>query len=315
MMLRILFVLLICSSVLHAQELFKTDWEQGYVKDGKKYSVWQYFNADKEPELVINHSTGKVMFLSKDTSEYVINKNGEWVNSRLDIHPMPIEGSYNFYKVLRDSIKYPSKNWKIKSEGKVVVLFEIDTLGAMRNCIVAKGIGGEYDSEALNSLKKAQQNWIPARLGGKKYATRFSIVCDFKLDGAPPDLKAKKTPYYGSKLLRGIIVTRNKGVWFSDEEPAEFVGGQEGLAKWLSKNLKYPPSASRMGLEGKVYVKFIIEPDGSITNAEVLKGFDAACDQEALRVVSIMPKWKPGKQSGRAVRSYFTQVVYFRLEQ
>jgi protein TonB len=99
------------------------------------------------------------------------------------------------------------------------------------------------------------------------------------------------------------------------EQQAQFPGGQEALAKWLSRNLKYPPSASRMGLEGKVYVKFVVEPDGTITGAEILKGFDAACDKEAKRVVSIMPKWKSGKQGGRAVRSYFTQVVFFKLEQ
>jgi len=99
------------------------------------------------------------------------------------------------------------------------------------------------------------------------------------------------------------------------EQQAEYPGGQEALAKFLSRNLKYPPSASRMGLEGKVFVKFVVEPDGAITGAEVLKGFDASCDREAVRVVKLMPKWKSGKQGGRAVRSYFTQVVFFKLEQ
>jgi len=99
------------------------------------------------------------------------------------------------------------------------------------------------------------------------------------------------------------------------EQSAEFPGGMEAFAKFLQKNLRYPPSASRMGLEGRVFVKFVVEPDGSISNPEVLKGFDAACDREALRVIKLVPRWKPGKQGGRAVRSNFTQVVYFKLEQ
>ena len=99
------------------------------------------------------------------------------------------------------------------------------------------------------------------------------------------------------------------------EQQAEYPGGQEAFRKFLEKNLRYPPTASRMGLEGKVFVKFVVEPDGTISGADVLKGFDAACDREALRVIKLVPRWKPGKQGGRAVRSNFTQVVYFKLEQ
>ncbi|MBS1682484.1 MAG: energy transducer TonB [Bacteroidetes bacterium] len=97
------------------------------------------------------------------------------------------------------------------------------------------------------------------------------------------------------------------------EQSAEFVGGMEALGKWLNKNLKYPASARRMGLEGKVFVKFVIETDGRISAVEVTRGFDGACDKEAARVVSIMPRWKPGKQSGRAVRQAYTLPVWFKL--
>lgn len=99
------------------------------------------------------------------------------------------------------------------------------------------------------------------------------------------------------------------------EQSAEFVGGMEALSKWLGRNLKYPPSARRMGLEGKVTVKFVIEPDGTISNVDLLKGFDGACDREAQRVVSVMPKWKPGKQGGRAVRQAYVLPVTFKLSE
>ncbi|MBI1769326.1 MAG: energy transducer TonB [Bacteroidetes bacterium] len=99
------------------------------------------------------------------------------------------------------------------------------------------------------------------------------------------------------------------------EQSAEFVGGMAALSKWLERNLKYPPSARRMGLEGKVSVKFVIEPDGTISNVDLLKGFDGACDKEAMRVVSAMPKWKPGKQGGRAVRQAYVLPVGFKLSE
>jgi protein TonB len=99
------------------------------------------------------------------------------------------------------------------------------------------------------------------------------------------------------------------------EQSAEFVGGTEALYKWINRNIKYPPSARRMGIEGKVTVKFVIEPDGSISNVDVLKGFDGACDKEAMRVISIMPKWKPGKQGGRAVRQAYVLPVTFKLSE
>jgi protein TonB len=99
------------------------------------------------------------------------------------------------------------------------------------------------------------------------------------------------------------------------EQSAEFVGGMEALSKWLSRNLKYPPSARRMGTEGTATCKFVVEPDGTISNVEVLRGFDGACDKEAQRVLSIMPKWKPGKQGGRAVRQAYVLPVKFKLSE
>ena len=97
------------------------------------------------------------------------------------------------------------------------------------------------------------------------------------------------------------------------EQPAEFVGGLEGFYKWVQKNLRYPASARRMALEGKVFVKFVIEPTGVISNVEVVKGFNGECDKEAQRVISIMPKWKPGRQSGRAVRQSYQLPIAFKL--
>jgi protein TonB len=98
------------------------------------------------------------------------------------------------------------------------------------------------------------------------------------------------------------------------EQPAEFEGGLQAMAKFLQKNLKYPASARRMGTEGSVFVSFVIDKEGKISDVQVVKGISADCDKEAVRVVTLMPHWKPGKQNGRAVKSRFVLPIKFKLE-
>ncbi|MDE6450867.1 MAG: energy transducer TonB, partial [Odoribacter sp.] len=95
------------------------------------------------------------------------------------------------------------------------------------------------------------------------------------------------------------------------EDLPQFPGGN--VSKWIAKNVHYPAIAEANGIEGKVYVKFIIERDGSVTHVEIMRGADSMLDKEAIRVISAMPKWKPGKQRGKAVRVSYTLPISFRL--
>ncbi|WP_448518217.1 energy transducer TonB [Rhodoflexus sp.] len=97
------------------------------------------------------------------------------------------------------------------------------------------------------------------------------------------------------------------------EEGAEPIGGMEAFLKYVSKNLKYPAQARRMGVEGKVFVQFVVDRDGSITDVKVVKGIGAGCDEEAVRVIENAPKWKPGKQRGRPVKQRIVLPISFKL--
>jgi protein TonB len=97
------------------------------------------------------------------------------------------------------------------------------------------------------------------------------------------------------------------------EQQAEFPGGFESMAKFLSRNMKYPAAARRMGVEGSVYVSFVIDKEGNISDPEVIKGISGECDKEAIRVIKLMPPWKPGKQNGKAVRCRFVLPIKFKL--
>ena len=98
------------------------------------------------------------------------------------------------------------------------------------------------------------------------------------------------------------------------EEMPEFPGGMAECMKFLSKNIKYPPISAENGIQGRVIVQFVVNQDGSIVDPVVVRGVDSHLDKEARRVIQMMPKWKPGKQRGKAVRVKYTVPVMFRLQ-
>jgi protein TonB len=92
-----------------------------------------------------------------------------------------------------------------------------------------------------------------------------------------------------------------------------FPGGDLGLMKYIQKNVKYPPIAKEYNITGKVFVSFIVDKSGSVTNVKIVRGVDKNLDAEAMRVVKSLPKYKPGKQRGQAVRVMFTIPINFTL--
>ena len=100
-----------------------------------------------------------------------------------------------------------------------------------------------------------------------------------------------------------------------EEEMPEFPGGQAELMSYIAKSIKYPVVAQENGIQGRVTCTFVVNRDGTIVDAQVVRGIDPALDKEALRVINSMPKWKPGKQRGKPVRVKFTLPVTFRLQQ
>jgi len=91
------------------------------------------------------------------------------------------------------------------------------------------------------------------------------------------------------------------------------IGGISAFYQYIQKKMKYPAQARRMGIEGKVFVQFVVDKDGSITEVKAIKGIGAGCDEEAVRVIQGSPKWKPGKQRGRAVKVRMILPITFKL--
>ena len=132
--------------------------------------------------------------------------------------------------------------------------------------------------------------------------------------------KSEQSAHYSAKPLNMQaechLVTQDdteKNTNVDDELPS-FPGGDAKLREWIKKNIKYPSYAKNNGIEGQVLVIFIVEKDGSISNAEVSWGVDPSLDQEALRIVNKMPKWKPGTQNGVAMRVKYRLPITFTLK-
>lgn len=98
------------------------------------------------------------------------------------------------------------------------------------------------------------------------------------------------------------------------EKMPEYPGGEEERVNFLVKNVKYPEEARKNGISGTVYVSFIVEKNGKISDVKALKGVDESLDNEAVRVVNLMPDWKPGMQRGKPVRVQFNMPIQFNLD-
>ncbi len=97
------------------------------------------------------------------------------------------------------------------------------------------------------------------------------------------------------------------------EDQPEFPGGEAARQRFLEENLRYPQMAREAGIQGTVFVTFVVETDGSVTDVRILRGIGGGCDEEAVRVVRMMPRWEPGRQRGQPVRVQFNMPIRFRL--
>jgi TonB family protein len=147
--------------------------------------------------------------------------------------------------------------------------------------------------------------------------------------GVESDVFREESGMYKGQNSRRALTGKNSGgamekaetdeetssVFISVQQMPSFPGGDAARKKYLSKKLKYPVQASENGIQGIVYVSFVVKNDGSLANIKILHGIGGGCDEEALRVVKLMPRWKPGRQNGKSVRTLINMPVYFKLQQ
>jgi protein TonB len=111
-----------------------------------------------------------------------------------------------------------------------------------------------------------------------------------------------------------IEVEESKPVFTIVEEMPSFPGGDDARNKFIYENVQYPANALENGIQGTVFVSFVVDSKGNVTDVKVLRGIGGGCDEEAIRVIKLMPQWHPGKQNGKQVRVLFNMPIYFKIQ-
>ena len=208
-------------------------------------------------------------------------------------------------KWLGQNIKYPADAKEKGVQGRVIVQFVVEKDGTIVNAKVVRGVDPDLDAEALRVVNQSPK-WKPGKQKGEAVRVKYTLPIMFKLDNDSSDSKAAEAP-------REAKVDEN-GVYQVCEEMPEFPGGMAECMKWLGKNINYPEDCKKEGVQGRVIVQFVVDKDGSIKDPTIARGVHPSLDKEALRVLSSMPNWKPGKQKGEAVKVKYTIPVMFKLQ-
>ena len=133
-------------------------------------------------------------------------------------------------------------------------------------------------------------------------------------ENLPPIVEPTAPPIEAPTVKEKPATVDEDATLFFVEQKPEFENGEKALYDFLGKNIVYPAIARENGIMGTVFVGFVVSKDGTIRNVEIKRGIGGGCNEEAIRVIKLMPKWKPGKQNGKAVNVAFTLPVKFRLE-
>lgn len=201
-------------------------------------------------------------------------------------------GEQALYKYLANNIKYPAEAHEKGIEGRVYVTFVVEKDGSLTEIKIARGIGNGCDKEAMRVVTEMPK-WTPGKQRGKIVRVKYILPIRF--------------------ILKDQIAESDDVFTVAEEMPS-YPGGEQALYKFLSSNIKYPTEAQKEGIEGRVYVTYIVEKDGSITGSEIARGIGSGCDKEALRVVALMPNWIPGKQRGKVIRVQYILPIAFKLK-
>jgi len=248
-------------------------------------------------------------------------------------------GDKALLEFLSKNIKYPVEAQKKGLQGRVVVNFIVEKNGSINHANVIRSVDPLLDAEALRVVQ-SMPNWTPGMHNGKAVRVKYNIPVLFQLNGpaAKTDGQTAPAPRPADSPTAQPSASSDEILYEDLEQKPEFPGGMKAMMEYLSSNVKYPVEAQKMGEQGRVIVGFIVEKDGTVSNAKVVKSNRYTLveiekdgtvvkkletsegpvihelEAEALRVVQSMPKWMPGKLNGKAVRVKYNLPVSFRLQ-
>lgn len=312
-----------------------TDTEGYFVLETTKNAVLRFsFPGMKAKEVAVKDVQGKlkVQLYSDGSAQgsqsapppppmspQISTDPSDLVFTVVEVMPEFPGGQGALLQFLAKSIKYPVIAQQNGIQGRVTCSFVVGKDGVIRNIEVIRGVDPLLDLEATRVISMMPK-WKPGMQKGKEVSVKYTVPVTFRLQGKEDN---KPTPLPAGESDNGITVVgygeqksadTSGQVFAIVEKMPQFPGGEKAINEFISKTLQYPVIAQENGIQGKVVCSFIINQDGSVTDAEVISGVDPSLDREALRIVSAMPKWTPGTQRGKAVRVKYTMPVTFTLQ-
>ena len=208
-------------------------------------------------------------------------------------------GDAAMLKYIRDNLRYPQSALEQGIQGRVIVQFVVGEEGELSDIKILSGIDPQCDQEAIRIIQ-SMPRWTPGKRNGIAVPVYYRVPITFHPQLTKPLQPADKE-------------ANERKIYQTVEQMPEFPGGIRALMQYIQSHLQPPPDFIRERFQGRVIVRFVVEPDGTITNAEVIKGLYPFCDREAVRVIESMPKWIPGRHNGVAVPVYYLVPVTFKI--
>jgi TonB family protein len=215
-------------------------------------------------------------------------------------------GADSLMKDIVSNMVYPKQCVDSGIQGKVYLRFVVNEDGSISNIEVIKGPHTLLNQAAVDAAKAIPKKFAPGMQDGKVVKVWYSLPVSFKIKVIEPKPALNESAFGEKDSLE-----KNKFI----EVSPQFPGGDGALIKCLQKNIHYPERERNNGISGKVTSSFVVDTDGTLTDIHVIKGVSPGLDSEAVRVLSLLPKFIPGTQQGKPVKVKFTLPVSFNLLQ
>ncbi len=248
------------------------------------------------------------------------------VLTAVDVQPEFPGGEHALSQFLSRNLHYPPEDKANKVHGKVYAQFIVEPNGSISSVKIIRTPSAAMGAEVARLLKMSPK-WKPGIKNGKPARVKFTIPVTFELTstylalGPPqPPQRVPGPPSKPGPLPKSVTVTEDdvhtnpNAVYNAVDAQPEFPGGEAALATFLQKNIRYPLLAKQNKIRGKVYIQFVVEKDGSLTDMKIVREPGSGTGDESIRVMKLSPQWTPGVLGGKNVRVQFTMPINFSLD-
>ncbi|WP_352423517.1 energy transducer TonB [Proteiniphilum sp.] len=216
-----------------------------------------------------------------------------------DIMPIYPGGTPEMHRFIANTLKYPEDARERKAQGLVVYTFVVEKDGSLSNFNILHRADPLLNEEALRILQ-AMPSWRPARHKGEIVRSETYVPMYFRLNQNAMASGNPVQPTRNYSKTKPEVIENNTIYTIVDKMP-QYTYGESGLSDFISHNIRYPREARQEGIEGRILCSFIVASDGAISNIEVVEGSNKSLNEEAVRVLGLMPKWIPGENNGEKV--------------